>query len=329
MIEHEPARWKMELVDSVVKGIEKSPVVGLVSISNVPGPQLQSMRARLRDHLTIQVIKNNLLEIALRKAAEKRKGVDQLTQEIEGQTALLLSDFNPFKLHMLLEKTKTKRPAKGGETSPIDIEIKAGETSFKPGPIIGELQKAGIPAAIEKGKVVIKKDKIVVKQGEEISRALALALTKLEIYPLTVGLELKAAYEAGTIFHRETLAIDSVAYIERIQKGARSALNLSVFAAIPHRLSIAALLNKAHTEAINLAVCSEYPATEVLKILITIARSQSLALASHLSADAMDEDARSPLAEGTAADRRPEIEGKEQKSEKEEKKKEEKKASKQ
>ena len=31
----------------------------------------------------------------------------------------------------------------------MDIEVKAGETSFKPGPIVGEFQQAGIPAAIE------------------------------------------------------------------------------------------------------------------------------------------------------------------------------------
>ena len=58
--------------------------------------------------------------------------------------------------------------------------IKQGDTSFKPGPIVGELQKVGIPAAIESGKVVIKSDKLLVKEGETISAEVAQMLTKLE-----------------------------------------------------------------------------------------------------------------------------------------------------
>ena len=45
-----------------------------------------------------------------------------------------------------MEATKTPAPASGGELAIEDIVIKEGETSFKPGPIVGDLQKAGIPA---------------------------------------------------------------------------------------------------------------------------------------------------------------------------------------
>ena len=65
-----------------------------------------------------------------------------------------------------MEATKTAAPAKPGDIAPEDILVKAGDTPFKPGPIVGELQKAGIPAAIEGGKIVIKKDKVLVKKGE-------------------------------------------------------------------------------------------------------------------------------------------------------------------
>ena len=54
--------------------------------------------------------------------------------------------------------------AKAGETAPEDIVIEKGPTSFKPGPIVGELQQAGIPAAIEGGKVRIRETKTVVKE---------------------------------------------------------------------------------------------------------------------------------------------------------------------
>ena len=75
--------------------------------------------------------------------------------------------------------------------------LRAVGAVFKPGPVVGEFQKAGLPAAIEKGKVVIKSDKVLVKSGGQITRDQAQALTKLEIYPMTVGLDLRAAYEEG------------------------------------------------------------------------------------------------------------------------------------
>jgi len=44
--------------------------------------------------------------------------------------------------------------------------IPAGDTPFKPGPIIGDLQKVGIKAKIQGGKIVITDDSLVVKKAE-------------------------------------------------------------------------------------------------------------------------------------------------------------------
>jgi large subunit ribosomal protein L10 len=324
MIGHGPSEWKTKLVDSMVDQINKSPVVGLVSVQGVPGSQMQKMRANLREHMTMKVMKNTFLEIALKKASKKKKGLENMIPQIEGQMAILLSDYNPFKLYRQLDETKTKMAARGGEKAPADIEVKAGETPFKPGPIVGELQKAGIPAAIEQGKVVIKKDKLVVKAGDIISRDVALVLGKLEIFPLIVGLKLKAAYEDGLVFDQKTLAIDQTVYIGMIQDGARSALNLSVFAAIPNKISIKPLLAKAHMEALNLAVNSEYPAPEALKLLIAKANAQSVALASQLPPEALDDEARAMLSKRPSGGSGPSAGG-EKKDEKKEEKKEEKK----
>jgi len=320
---HEPSEWKTALVDDMAKKMEKSQVVGLVSVKGVPGPQLQQMRSKLRAHMTMKVMKNTLLEIAIKKASKKKKGLDGLVPAIEGQMAILLSDYNPFKLYKQLDATKTKMAAKGGEKAPADIEVKAGETPFKPGPIVGELQKAGIPAAIEQGKVIIKKDKLLVKQGDVISREIALALSKLEIFPLTVGLELKAAYEDGFVFQSSTLAIDEAEFMGKLQGAAMKAMNLSVFAAIPNKLSIKPLIAKAHLEALNLAVNSAYPAEEAIKLLIAKANAESLALASQLPPEALDDNAKALLSKKPSGGGGPSTGGdkkEEKKEEKEEKK---------
>src|SRR5207245_1547002 len=86
---------------------------------------------------------------------------------------------------------------RGGEIAPEDLWVRGGETPFKPGPVVGELQKAGIPAAIERGKVVIRQDKLMVKAGARIPRDVAQQLARLEIFPLVVGLDLRGAQEQG------------------------------------------------------------------------------------------------------------------------------------
>src|SRR5207245_2425322 len=95
------------------------------------------------------------------------------SETIEGQTAVVTADIDPFRLFKELEATKSRAPARGGEVAPEDLWVRAGETPFKPGPVVGELQKAGIPAAIERGKVVIRQDKLLVKTH---SQALGLAV---------------------------------------------------------------------------------------------------------------------------------------------------------
>src|SRR5467141_4319265 len=199
---------KKRLVEDLVSRCTKAQVVGIVNIHGIPAPQFQAIRKKLWGRATITVAKNNLLRLALEQANAKKPDLVKLGETIDGQTAVVTADINPFRLFKELEATKTRAPARGGEVAPEDLWVRAGETPFKPGPIVGELQKAGVPAAIERGKVVIKKDKLLVKAGDKIPRDVATVLTRLEIYPLTVGLDLRGAYEAGTVFRRDVLSVD-------------------------------------------------------------------------------------------------------------------------
>src|SRR5207245_10973186 len=133
---------------------------------------------------TITVAKNNLLRLSLQQASEKKPELVKLSDTIEGQTAVVTADINPFRLFKELEATKTRAPARGGEIAPEDLWVRAGETPFKPGPVVGELQKAGVPAAIERGKGVSKQDKPVVKAGRRMPRDVAHQLGRLERLPL-------------------------------------------------------------------------------------------------------------------------------------------------
>ena len=168
----------------------------------------------------------------------------KLFENVEGQTALVFTNLNPFKLFKLLENSKTPAPAKAGEKAPRDIIVEKGPTSFRPGPIVGDLQNAGIPAAIEKGKIVIRETKTVAKTGESISARLADVLQRLEIYPMEVGLYLRAAYDGDVIYTSEDLKIDEQAYFNQFVSAVSSALNLSINIGYPTSLTIETLLQK-------------------------------------------------------------------------------------
>jgi large subunit ribosomal protein L10 len=315
------ATWKKDAVADLAKRMSKSKVIGIIDVHGVPAPAFQTMRTNLRGKAEIVMLKNTLLKLAIQETAKSKKGLEKLAEVVDGQCAIVTSDMNPFRLFRQLDATKTKMPARGGEISPDDIEIKAGDTPFKPGPVVGELQKAGLPAAIEQGKVVIKKDKMLVKKGDKIPRDVALVLGKLEIFPLTVGLDLSAAFEDGMIYKKDVLAVDETMILNQVKQAAAGAMNLAVFVSYPTKQSIRPMLANAHYKAINLAVNANIANKETVKLMLAKANAQMLSLASKVPGG-LDDELKAAL-EG--ASKPPEDKGGEPK--KEEEKKEEKKVS--
>ncbi len=315
---------KKQLVSSLVDSLISSPVVGIAKIDGIPAPQMQKMRAQLRGRMNLVVGKNRLINMALVEASSKKKELEKLAEVMEGQTALITTDINPFRLFKELESTKTNAPAKGGEVAPDDILVRAGDTPFKPGPIVGDLQKAGIPAAIEGGKVVIKKDKLLVEAGQRISKETANALTRLEIFPLTVGLDLRGAHEDDLFYERSSLAIDEEVYMQNIQTAAQQSLNLAVYIAYPNSLTLPLLFRKASMEAFNLATNSGFPTKETIEFMLQKANAEMLSLASQ-APEALDNELKERLTMSPPPDKKPDEE--EEPEEKEEKKEEKKQVS--
>lgn len=269
-------RWKKDEVEEIKRGIEEHSLVGVVDMYGIPASQVQQIRRNLRGTARVKMARNTLIEHALN---ELGGSVASLNDHAEGQSALIFTNENPFKLFKLLERTKTKMAAKPGETAPEDIVIPKGPTSFKPGPIVGELQQVGIPAAIEGGKVKIRETKTVVKKGEVINKKVADALVKLGVKPMDVGLILQAAYYRNTIFTPDLLAIDEEAYANNIVLAAQQAFNLSVNAVIPTRLTVAAIIGKAVREARNVGVEATIYEKDIVDLIIGRAQREMLAVA--------------------------------------------------
>ena len=288
------AKWKKKEVADIRTMLKDSDIVGVVGINGIAAPQMQQIRANLRMSAELRVVKNRLLKLAL--STSKLKNIDQLDQFVDGQIALITCKENPFKLYQILETTKTKAPAKGGDIAPTDISVEKGETPFKPGPVIAELQRAGFPASIDKGKVIFKKSQTIVKEGEPIPEGVAILLTKMEIYPMEAGLILKGVYDDGEIILPSVLDIDIDGFESDIHSAVTNAFGLAMTLAYVNDSTIVPLLQKAHRDSLTLAISQGIVSPETLSPVLSKAYANMLALASMVSPEAVDDDLRNALA---------------------------------
>jgi large subunit ribosomal protein L10 len=281
------ADWKKEKVAELEELTNNNEIIGIVNLADIPAPQLQTMRRTLGDKAILKMSRKNFIKIAL---ANSNKDVEGLADYLEGQPAMVFTDMNPFKLFKILEDSKTEAPAKAGAIAPADIVVPAGDTSFPPGPILGELQQAGIPAKIDKGSIVVQEDATVVEEGEPVPKNVADILTKLEIYPMEVGMDLLAVCEGDTIYTADVLKIDEEETLQTIATAYQNAINLSVNAGIANSESAPILIQKAATEAMNLAINANILTSETTDKILSKAYAQMLAVASLLCPEALDDE---------------------------------------
>lgn len=296
------ADWKKEKVAELEELTNNNEIIGIVNLADIPAPQLQTMRRTLGDKAILKMSRKNFIKIAL---ANSNKEVEGLADYLEGQPAMVFTEMNPFKLFKILEDSKTEAPAKAGAIAPADIVVPAGDTSFPPGPILGELQQAGIPAKIDKGSIVVQEDATVVKEGEPVPKNVADVLTKLEIYPMEVGMDLLAVCEGDTIYTADVLKIDEEETLQTIATAYQNAINLSVNAGIVNSESAPILIQKAATEAMNLAINANILTSETTDKILSKAYAQMLAVASLLSSDALDDELSEKLNSVPAATEAP------------------------
>lgn len=239
---------KIEAVEKLAELIKSYSVTGILNLYKTPASALQKIKRELKDKAIIKVTKKSTLLFALDKV-----GKSKLKEFVKDYPAIMLSNTDPFRLYLFLQKKKTPAFAKPGDIATKDIEVKAGPTDLPPGPAISSLTKVGIPAKVEAGKIAVAKDKVVCKAGEKISLELASALQLLKIQPMEIGLNVIAFEENGIIYTKEQLFIDEEKVLNDIQLAIQNAFNLSINSGYPTKETIAFMLAKAHMQAKALA----------------------------------------------------------------------------
>ncbi len=238
---------KKKVVQELRAELKKWPVVGIINMHKLPARQLFFIKKKLAEKARIRMIKKRLITLALKESGQKN--MDELSSYIRNEPALLLTTENPFRVARLLNQAKTSALAKAGDTATKEIVVPAGPTSLMPGPVIGEFQKAKIPAGVEGGKIAVKADTVVAKDGDTITKDVADILAKLGIEPIEIGLNLLAVWENGDIYPKDVLFVPPEQYIDDIKAASTHTLNLTVNINYPTPENITILLSKAGSDA--------------------------------------------------------------------------------
>jgi len=268
---------KSEKVKEIKNLLMKYRALGIASLHKVRAQQLQEIRRKLENVAYLKVYKNTLVERALRELKDK-PNLEKLKEHMQGSNLYIFTNHNPFKLALLLEKSKVKAPARAGDVATEDIVVPAGNTGLPPGPVISQLNAVGIPTRIEGGSVWVSKDTVVAKKGEVINESLAAALSKLGLKPIELGLSLKAVYDDGVVLSEEDLKIDLDEYRRSIGEAYAQSLNLAINSAYLTSETVVPIIQKAVFEARNLALNAEVFLPEVLPDLLMKAHLEALAL---------------------------------------------------
>jgi large subunit ribosomal protein L10 len=273
---------KKAVIKRIQDSAKKFPIIGVLNMHSMPAAQLARMRGTLRQNVEMLMAKKSLTLLALDKLKATKPGIEKLEAALPEMPALIFTKDNPFALFKTIKRNKSKAPAKAGQLAPFDLVVPAGPTPFAPGPVLSELAQLGIKAGVEGGKVAVKADCTVCKQGQPIKPALASMLARLGIEPMEIGLDLVAVYEGGMLYPKSVLDIDEVRFMRDLTTAASWAFNLAMEATYVAKDTTEPLLQKAFREAKAVALEGGVLEPEIVGELLAKAEREAEAVQSEL-----------------------------------------------
>ena len=248
---------KLKAVKDLLHLIKTSKSIVVVYIKNLPTSQFQLIKKSLREKAEVKVVKKNIVIKAFDDSGVAK--LQDFKKYIKEDSALMFSKDDAFELSAILARNKSKTKAKVGQEVDDDVEIEPGPTELVPGPIISELTALGLKFMIEDGKISIREKKKILKKGDKVTEQAASIMGKLDMKPVSVGLEPLAAYDIHDHKIYEDIKVDQTGIIEQMKFAAGKSLAFAVKFAYPVKETIGFLLGKAksHEDALSKLIKSE------------------------------------------------------------------------
>ena len=176
--------WKRQQLAELKELASKHPVIAVVAIDRFPAGMFQKIRKALQGKAVVKVSKNRIVK----KAFEEQGIGKDFLEKVSGSIAVIFTEMNPFELYSFVKKNEGNAFASFGMVAPGDILVPAGDSGLPPGPALSDLKAAGLKTRLEGSTIKIAEDTVVTKEGEIVTKAVAGALQKLEIKPISFKL---------------------------------------------------------------------------------------------------------------------------------------------
>mmetsp|Transcript_38198 Transcript_38198/g.120303 ORF Transcript_38198/g.120303 Transcript_38198/m.120303 type:complete len:170 (-) Transcript_38198:92-601(-) len=143
--------------------------------------------------------KQNVMALALGRSPEEetKENLHQVTQHLNGTTALFFSSRPQTEITSFFDKYQESDFAKGGVEATEDYEIQAGPLPFQH-TMVEPLRKLGLPVMLKNGTVMCEKDHTVCKKGVVLTPEQAQVLKLLGEKQAIFKPELKCVWHDGT-----------------------------------------------------------------------------------------------------------------------------------
>lgn len=248
-------QWKKDEVNYLADLMKKYKNIIVIDVSNINDRQVQEMRKILRGDAVIRMSKKSLQQRALDKYKEKsgKKNIDDLKESIPGQSALVFTDIDPFKLRRLFLENKWMVAAKPGQITPVDITVPAGDTGLPTGQVISELNMTlKLPTMIKNDTIHVREDTVTHETGKTVSTKEASVLKKLGIKPIESIINIHTAWSDGDLIPADVIYMDMDEFKEEITSSYITAQTLAIELGVLDKETVKPLIQKAHREAIAL-----------------------------------------------------------------------------
>ncbi|MGB9758732.1 MAG: 50S ribosomal protein L10 [Thermoproteota archaeon] len=268
---------KGKRVEELVALINSYKYVMVIEANGLRTKVINEMREIFRGRVKFKFEKPSLFK----RAAEKtgNKNLIELAQKYtSGSILLAFTNEDPFKLSREFVKNALLLPAKAGSVLEEDLVVKPGNTGLPPGPMISELNEAGIPTRIDKGSIWITKEAVVARAGEKINAKLAAALSKLGLKPIRMYLRPRAALIDGTIVEGALLTTEPEKILSELVEANRKYVVLATEINYFTKDTLPPLLIKAHREAQILSLEASIVTEDNIALLLQMAENKSLLL---------------------------------------------------
>jgi len=244
---HKISEKKIKNVKDLAGLLDSYDTIMIASTANLASAQLQKARKILRGKASLRYAKKSTALRAFDSA--KKEGVKNLKEHITESPALIFSNEDPFEIATILTENRFPTRAKAGQLAPKDINIEAGPTDLLPGPVISEFGAVGIKAGIVGGKIAIKEPKLLIKNGELITPAIASILLKLDILPFESGLDAEIAYSSSENKIFTGIKIDKAGTLASLQEYFAAAYQFAIEIGYPTSENVSQIIINVSREA--------------------------------------------------------------------------------